>query len=189
MNFNVKKLAEHINLSLQPRWATSRLSKVQRRCQQSHVGVAVEAEAVAASMAPGLARGVPATAASQAAGLEVTMLPRVDRWNEEQSIFFFFCQNNCLFNWVRARLLNRLSRRLPIGTCVSLGSIYWTSITQNTEKRNLLGRTKNHGLIYLFHLELIKTYLLFVIFNTYIANGNSSVIPMLNSIIICNIIV
>lgn len=56
-----------------------RLSKVPRRCQQSHVEAAVEAEAVAASMAPGLARGDPATAASQAAGLEVTMLPRVDR--------------------------------------------------------------------------------------------------------------
>lgn len=153
MNFNVKNLAKHINLSLQPRWATSRLSKVQRRCQQSHVGAAVEVEAVAASMALGLARGGPAMAASQAAGLEVKMLPRVDRWNEELSRFL----SSFFKIIVRARLLNRLSKRLYIRTRMSLVSIYSTGITQNTGKRNLLGRTKNHCLIYLFHLDLVKT--------------------------------
>lgn len=52
-----------------------------RRCQQRPVeaAVAAEAEAEAASTALGPAREVPATAASRAAGLEATMLPRVDR--------------------------------------------------------------------------------------------------------------
>lgn len=137
MNFNVKKLAKHINLSLQPRWATSRLSKVQRRFQQSHVEAAVEAEAVAASMAPGLARGGPATAASRAAGLEVTMLPRVDRWNGELSRFL-----SSFVKIIVCLIVSGLDYLvLPIGIRVSLGSIYWTGITQNTGKRNLLIKT------------------------------------------------